>query len=656
MYRVCIPVNNKNYSEKEWKALIRELKKANTDTVFLIFHRILNNESQLSEMVDLFVENMNILQENGFKVGAWLAPTIGYGSTHWGDNGAEKIFTGITSFDGILANGAFCPLDEKFEAEFLKLMKTLAKTGVKDILFEDDFNLGGGKRKAVLFSCCCKKHLELYSKLAGEEFTADKIREKVMSGGKNKYRDAFLKLMGDTLRDFSGKIEKAVHEVDRSIRIGISANASSYITEGVTISELAKIIAGSAKPFIRMTGAPYWQNCVTLGPNIDAIRVQEYWNDEDIELLTEGDTYPRPRFWVPSAHLECYDMILRAEGKSQGILKYMIDYNYNADYETGYVENHFRNQKHYEKLKELFKNKEPVGLNVFENQNLLEYEDFSENDVEQYRDKEPLPLVSQWFLSDNSIPTSYGVKGLASCVFGANAHIVTEEILNDGVILDGEAAKILFEKGIDVGIRCFEKINNPMYENYIEDEEYAPVILSRDGTFYDFSADGKAKILSEFIVKEASGGFSNVSPYDRSGKRVPACYLYENAKGQRFMVYSFAAKTVCVKSQWAPGLFRNYYRQKQLAEGIEWLQKGKKLPAMCFKHPQVYILCKKDENSMIVGLWNIFADTIFAPEIELDAEYKKAEFYNCNGKLSGDKIILDTDILPYSFAVITLYK
>ncbi|MBQ7039597.1 MAG: hypothetical protein IJN39_03410 [Clostridia bacterium] len=656
MYRVCIPVNNKYYSEKERKSLIRELEKANADTVFLIFHRILNNESQLSEMLDLFVKNMNILKDSGFKVGMWLAPTIGYGSTHWGDNGAEKIFTSITSVDETSANGAFCPLDERFEAEFLKFMKALAKTGVKDILFEDDFNLGGGKGKAVLFSCCCDKHLKIYSKMMGEHFTADKIREKVMSGGKNKYRDAFLKLMGDTLCNFASKIEKAVHEVDSSIRIGLSANASSCISEGTTVFELAKIIAGSSKPFVRMTGAPYWQNAVTLGPNIDAIRVQESWCDGDVELLTEGDTYPRPRFWVPSAYLECYDMILRAEGKSHGILKYMIDYNYNADCETGYVDNHFRNFKHYEKLEELFKSKEPVGLNIFENKNLLEYENFSENDVEQYRDRDPLPLASQWFLSDNSIPTSYGVKGLASCVFGANAHFVTDEMLNDGVILDAEAAKILFEKGIDVGIRGIEKINNPMYENYITDEEYAPVILSENGIFYDFKTDGRIKILSEFIVKDSVGGFANVSPYDRSGKRIPACYLYENGKGQRFAVYSFVAKTVCVKSLWAPGLFRNYYRQKQIAESIEWLQKGKKLPAMCFKHPQLYILCKKNEESMTVGMWNIFADTVYTPETELDSEYKKAEFYNCDGKLCGDKIRLSTDIAPYSFAVITLYK
>ncbi len=84
-----------------------------------------------------------------------------------------------------------------------------------------------------------------------------------------------------------------------------------------------------------MTGAPYWTNAVTLGPNIDAIRVQQYWCDDSIELLTEGDTYPRPRLWVPSSYLECYDMILRADGNSDGILKYMIDYTYNADYETG---------------------------------------------------------------------------------------------------------------------------------------------------------------------------------------------------------------------------------------------------------------------------------------------------------------------------------
>lgn len=53
--------------------------------------------------------------------------------------------------------------------------------------------------------------------------------------------------------------------------------------------------------------------------NIEAIRVQTMRCRGDIELVSEADTYPRPRCWVPSSHVEMYDMILRADGLTNGI-------------------------------------------------------------------------------------------------------------------------------------------------------------------------------------------------------------------------------------------------------------------------------------------------------------------------------------------------
>lgn len=655
MYRICVPVRCKEYSEKDKSTLVRELKRLNPDIVFLVFNRVLCNNQALYEMSDLFVQNKEFLQENGFRVGAWLAPTIGYGSEHWADYSEKGEFQQILSIDGKEATGGYCPLDEHFVEEFLNTLVTIAKTGVKEILFEDEYTLTGGK--AILLGCCCEKHMQEYCKMIGEEISVDDLCEKMLAGGENKYRDAWSHLMGKTLIEFSEKVEKAVHSIDKEIRIGLSANAASYTMEGVSLPTLARVVAGETKPMIRMTGAPYWTNAMTLGPNIDAVRVQEHWCGKDIELLTEGDTYPRPRSWVPAAYLECYDMILRAEGKSDGILKYAIDYIFNADYETGYVDFHCRNEKHYQEIERRFSGKEPVGLNVFENELLFAKEEFERGieDLKKYKRKSAVPCVSQWFLSDNSIPTTYGAKNCASIVFGANTHYVDDAMLENGVVLDAQAAKILADKGIDVGIKSYQRSAIPMLENFISEEEYGQVQVGTEAEFYEFAIDEKAEVISEFIVRDAVGGFANISPHDRSGKRIPACYRYQNKQGQKFMVYSFVAQHAWVKSEWTPGLFRNYYRQKQLAEGVAWLQ-NKPLPAICYKCPQAYILCKKDEKSMTVGIWNLFADTMFSPEIVLDKSYSKADFYQCEGVLKGEKLQLSSDIIPYGFAIVTLYE
>jgi hypothetical protein len=62
---------------------------------------------------------------------------------------------------------------------------------------------------------------------------------------------------------------------------------------------------------------------------------------------------------------------------------------------------------------------------------------------------------------------------------------------------------------------------------------------------------------------------------------------------------------------------------------------------MCYKAPQLYILCKKDESSMSVGLWNLFADSVMNPVIELDQCYNSADFYHCNGRIEGERILLE---------------
>ena len=121
------------------------------------------------------------------------------------------------------------------------------------------------------------------------------------------------------------------------------------------------------------------------------------------------------------------------------------------------------------------------------------------------------------------------------------------------------------------------------------------------------------------------------------------------------MVYSFVAKTVVVNSLgWNSGVFRSYLRQKQLVEGIEWLQNGVALPCMCEGNPSLYILCKQDGNTLNVGVWNIFADEVLTPKFKLNKKYIHFNGYNCSGIINGDTVYLDKPISPYGFVFFSL--
>ena len=61
------------------------------------------------------------------------------------------------------------------------------------------------------------------------------------------------------------------------------------------------------------------------------------------------------------------------------------------------------------------------------------------------------------------------------------------------------------------------------------------------------------------------------------------------------------------------------------------------------------MIAKKDNNSMTVGLWNIFPDEILKPIIYLDRDYSEISFINCSGRLDGNKVFL-SEIAQYGFA------
>lgn len=656
MYKLAVPIMiSTDRSDDDINLLAEQLKNAKTDSIFLVFDRVLDNNQMLAEKIERFTKYRDRLTKFGFKVNAWLAPTIGYGGVCSCDNDAPSKYTRIVTDKGRTLAGGFCPLDEGFCNDFMNTLTALAKTGVEEIMFEDDYTLSGGKMFAE-HGCCCERHMKLIRERLGSDVTRETVNQKLYSPDGIEFRRGFLKIMGETLADFTKKVEKTVHGVNPSIKIGLSANASSYRMEGIDMGELSKLTAGSTKPFIRLTGAPYWNQIPTYAANIEAIRVQTHWLENcGAELICEGDVYPRPRHFIPSSYLEAYDMILRADGKCDGILKYMTDYASKSSYEPGYIDRHIKNQPHYAEIDRIFSGKTAVGLNIVESRTEFENATFDDDVTrESYHAYGGYqPLVSQWFAVDNSLPITYGATDCASLVFGENARTIDENTMKNGVIIDAYAAKILMSRGIDVGIESLERTFPMPVEYFRSADDYTTASVNSGAVYYDIHVKNNAEILSEFL--KIPGGFGNYGEHLwKTAEKCPACFFYENDKGCKFLVYAFTAEVSWAKGVWQKGLFRSYYRQAQLCDGIEKLQ-GRRLPAVCLKSPELYILCKKDDKSMTVGLWNIFADSVMNPEIILDEPYARAEFYNCSGTLSGGRVKLDGDILPFSFAFVTVF-
>lgn len=651
MYEIYVPVISKKMSETEKFILINQLKRINPDVVYLCYLRVVYDKELKKETIETYKENKKFLEENGFETGVWVCPTIGYGG--YVTDGMD-CYQRIVDLNGKKVN-AYCPLDDNFCEDLAEQFKEIAKTGVKYILLEDEFTLTGGKLWVERPGCACDLHMKKLSEILKKDITREEILPYIISGEKNEYRKIYCNLMGETLLKMAEVIEKAVHSVNEDIRIGFSSNSSSYHIEGIDSFTIAKVLSGKNKPYMRITAAPYWHNGPTLNSVIEAARLQNIWcRERGIDAVTEGDTYPRPRNMVSSSYLEMYDMILQADGNSKGILKYMLDYVSKVDFDTGYVDRHILNKENYDEITKRFSDMKTVGLEVFEKPHSITEMDFDETfDFTGFTSHGILPLLSQWFVTDNSIPTTYEKSDGAMLVFGTNVQYLSEDDLNRGLIIDIKAAKILQERGIDVGFESFKKTDKPNGEFFEKENDITSAGIDGQEGFFEFKLKENAKILSSFCITNHIFGF--VRKKDEEEKSYPACYLYENKDGQRFMVYTFSPWHVKTKTEWNRGVFNNYYRQKQIIDNYEWLS-GKPLPAVCPGNPGLYLLCKKEKSKLVVGMWNIFPDEILNPVVITDGEYKNIDTYKCDADIVNNKVKLKNSIAPYSFVCFTLTK
>lgn len=638
MYKISVPVMINDRFDRE--KVLTQLKKIHAQRVFFALE-IISLDMEKRKDFGTLGNDIKFFQFNGFEVGVWVW-------TFWRTNidlvGDEMPI--VTGFDGKKAyesnacdtsgkiESAFmCPSSVAFRADTCDYVSRIAALGPDIIMFDDDFRYGN---LPTGFGCCCDNHLKMMSQTLGETVQRDGLREKIFCGGENKYRTAWLGALGDAMKLFARDIRTAVDKINPNIRIATCACMSTWDLDGVDSATIAKILAGNTKPLLRLSGAPYWGVHKFFGMRlqhcIEFERMESRWCD-GVELMSEGDVYPRPRHACPSSALEGFDLALRCDGRMDGILKYMLSYTSSPEYEKGYTEAHIKNEKLYEQIEKHFTAKNDYGVRAFEVMNKLEKADLPSDRYigDDYLQAYFYSRASK-LLSDNTIPASYTATDSACVVFGENAKYLPEEMIGNGLILDYTAAEILTDRGVDVGIESFgERIENapllyyPLLNEYIE-SNYS------DRSVYCIQPKKSAEILTYCGLK---------------GKENPDTIFYKNDNGQRFIVFAFDAY------QTSDDRYRSYAMQNTLYDYIDRLSKP--LKVKCKGNPDLYIICREDENELAVGLLNFCADAIDSPIIELAEEYRSAEFIACNGKLAGDKVILDK-LHAYEYAFVVLEK
>lgn len=638
MYKLFLPINLNEHTDRQ--RVLEALREAGAEYALLAFDGVILSAkpeiyrqtfARLGEMIPF-------LKEHGYSVGVWIwslwlsdiEEDELRASVMVRSNGSPRIRSTALNSNVPKLSGYICPTSKRIST-MLDIIEHIAEYRPDMILLDDDL---GYATYLDSIGCYCEGHLALMRERLGYAITREELREAVALGKPNEIRSIWYELTGKTIDDYARSIRDRIDTVDPSIRCGFCAVMSNWGTDGTTAERIASLLAGGTRPLIRLIGAPYWAAIHAWGNRlqhtIELSRMEAAWVQGDAELVAEGDVYPRPRHRVPAAFLEIYDTALRASGALDGILKIMIDYTSSIDYERGYLERHIKNLPLYEQISEIFDGKTPVGVRVYETMDKITEADFTDiPEPERYAANSFFSYAAR-MLSDNTIPTVYEGVGCAGIAFGENARHLPSEALSGGLILDIRAALILTERGIDVGLASVGGVmNNNLL--YFPEEDERVITNYRGRAAYEILPKPGAEIVTYTLSED---------------RRFPDAYHYENADGQRFLVYAFDAALT------DENRYRNYSTQRQLCRSIEWLSKSK-LPAVCLGNPDLYMLCKRDGAGMAIGLWNIFADDVAEPEIRLDRAYREARIIGGEGRLDGDILHLSS-IPPYGYVLIDL--
>lgn len=643
-----------------------ELKAVDASRVILALGRDLlcGDGNELNKLRD----NIIFFKSHGFEVCAWIN-AFGFGIPETPAMASIKErSTKIKSIGGYLTGDAYCPTDELFTKCFIDQVKEIAKFHPDIILLDDDMCLS--VRPGI--GCFCNNHLALLAEETGvrikgadgkvfepqhrtdKEISFSELPKLLFTGGSNKYRSAWFRVMGDTLRDFCIKIRKAIDQVDDKIRAGFCAGFTSFDFEGAAADELSLILAGkNTKPLLRLSGAPYWAvNHINrfgdqrLHAIIEFVRAQEFWCcSKGIELFHEGDVYPRPRTIVPASWLECYDGAIRASGNIHSF-KYMFDYVSAPGYENGYIKFHKRNLSLYREIDKYFADKKTVGVRIYEAQYKTEDYIFPNKFIGDNLIMQTAFSPAAAFITENGIPATYDDSSIGGITFGVNVKEVIGLLGTKNapkkLVLDISATLELQNSGIDMGIvSCVKQgIYQDIYELFgnLTEKEYGQgkrrISLHKSfiGDIFSLKLKDSAKVQSRF-----SAG-SDI---------FPASFTW-TYKGTEFLVYAFDGYTVSQSG----GIFVSYERQKQLIEFFG----GFPYVAGC---PYLYSLIKKDEKETAVFFANINDDAIFDFDIVLDKNYSRFEIksQDCQqieGKMLNGKIHIDSTVSPYGMFVLVL--
>ncbi|MBQ6328751.1 MAG: glycoside hydrolase family 127 protein [Kiritimatiellae bacterium] len=224
-YSITVPVWNEPGLEKLGgrERMLEELRKLGASRVNLCLDKYVSDGAKRADVMRALKENSDWFKAHGLSTCAWIW-------AFWGDDEMLRKFHRITKKNGA-PSSFLCPLDEGFSKIAADYVADMARTGVDMILYDDDFAYRNDATGPKV-SCLCEKHLAAYRRELGEDISADEFSRRVMTGGRNRWRDVWMKVNGEALLAFAKEMRAAADSVNPKLRLGLCSVMSAWDNDG----------------------------------------------------------------------------------------------------------------------------------------------------------------------------------------------------------------------------------------------------------------------------------------------------------------------------------------------------------------------------------------------------------------------------------------
>ncbi|MBQ6980131.1 MAG: hypothetical protein IJQ07_05745 [Clostridia bacterium] len=505
------------------------------------------------KLAESFVRIKNRVVSYGVECGWIVGTTI--------KSGRDKRFQPIIMLDGTEAPFSNCPYDESFRNQFAKNVATFAKIAQPAfIMFEDDFSVKASSR----YGCFCENHLKELAKRCGRYYSREELMAELSKNTENAYN---LKIkLAETIKDslivFAKSVRTAVDKENPEIPMGIWKSGALYM-DGDPFEEISIIMAGKLhSPIARLNGAFY------CGGNSKDIPSQLYdvlYTNEhmvkDFKAYQESDTYPHTRFYNSGLQLGA----MLGVGISWGCAGAVYSsHGFLDDYkeETVYGEMFHKESIRWNIIADLVKKCDIQGVQIGFNPLL--------NAVVSEQNPQWTSCIGRFGIPFTTKKSTVQCWDITQAKYANDKEVI--DALSQGLLLDGDAAKALCERGygkylgVSVGddITKGSKLAYDLLAREIICDKFAlPNKGKRMHSAFMYSPVGNGKMLKLTLTDKKCEVVSE--NYSGFGEYIsPAMTRFQNNLGGRVVVMGLT-----LEGNKSPALF-NYGRQGLLHSLIRW--------------------------------------------------------------------------------------